>query len=117
MTTPIALGSEQFWHMLAHQPEVLASHIASIDAVSLQRTLEQHASLVAWVGAAFESAKIAESYADLEYDTAHARAMLAAREENDARTQKPKTVEVLKAEVHLHPEVMARTKTVIEAQQ
>lgn len=121
MTTPtpentIELGSPQFWTMLKTDSAFLAAEVVKIDLVALEMTLQRHAGLRAWVSAQFEAAKVAEAGAKNEVERARARATLDARKVDDARTNKPKTVEVLKAEVELHSGVITREDGYLEAQ-
>jgi hypothetical protein len=111
------LGSREFWERLSLEPEKLAAEICSVDVVNLDVTLQHHSALRAWVNAAHESARIAEGKAEWEVTKARARATLKGKEEKDPHTEKPKTVEVLKAETETDTEVVRCTEALFLAQE
>jgi len=102
----IELGSPEFWKKLEEDPRNLAAEICTIDLVSIRMTLQYHAALRAWLNAAHEIARTDELRAEFEQTRTRARIMLAAKESLDHVTGKAKTVDVLKAEVEVHPDVV-----------
>lgn len=111
-----ALGTAAFWDLLKTQPETIAREVCKIDLVDIEGTLQRHAGIRAWVGAAFESSRIIEEQAKWRLAKTRGRVLLEARTLHDPNTNKPKTVEVLKAEVDVHPDVNAGEEEVLEAQ-
>lgn len=99
------LGDAEFWQRLADQPALLAYEIASIDVANLDETLQRHSSLVAWLNATYELARIDQEAAEYEHTKAEARAVMKARESADAATGKAKIAQVLDAEAALNHEV------------
>lgn len=102
------LGDKEFWTRLEKGPAQLAAEIASIDVVNLDQTLQQHASLRAWVNATHEAAIIEVEVAEYEVTKSRARALLKAKEDLDPTTGKHKVGDVLKAEVEGNAEVIER---------
>lgn len=111
------LGSPQFWDALKTNPEQLAVTVCSINAADLDRTLQEHPALVAWVVAAHESAKIVEARARWELTKAEAIVTLRAKAQDDPDTEKPKTIQVLRAEVDASPEVGEATDHLFTTQE
>ena len=111
------LGDREFWDRLAAEPERVASEICSVNAVSLDTTLQQHASLRAWVNAAHEAAVIQEKRCKLAVTKARARALLKAKETSDTHTGKTKTVQVLDAEVETDEEVVKTENLLLDAEE
>lgn len=106
-TNAVEMGSPAFWQRLANDPRLLAAQVCSIDAVNIELTCQQHAALRAWVNAAYEVARTEEMKAEFEQTRARARALLEAQKTLSAATGKPKTVDVMKAEMELTAEVIA----------
>jgi hypothetical protein len=98
------LGSPEWWRQMATSPETLAAQVCYINTVDLDRTMQRHAALHAWVGAAFERARVEEERAKWEVTKAHAKALL-----DNAGTKnwagKTKTVDEVKASAELDEEV------------
>jgi len=109
------LGSAEFWDRLKQSPEALAAIVCMIDMEDLDRTLQRHASLVAWINAAFERARIEEEQLRWEVTKARASALLLAREVPDKITGKPKTVDVLNAEAEVSLELAAANNKLVES--
>ncbi len=103
----IELGNAKFWERLESDPKKLAMEVCLIDISNMNAALQKHAALRAWVNAAHESARIEEEQADYALTKAKATALLKAKEAKDKHTEKPKTVEVLKAETELDDAVIA----------
>lgn len=103
------LGSAAFWLELDEDPKALAAAVCFIDMARFDQTLQRHASMHAWIAAAFESARIAYEETQWELDKASARALLAARGKDEV-TGKTKTDAVTKAEALLAKEVDALTR-------
>lgn len=102
----LELGSPEFWQRLASDPSALAAQVCSIDLVNLEKTLQHHAGLYAWVAASFEAAEIAEERAKWTLDKAHAIALLHAKQTPDPDTGKAKLADVLKAEAATSADVL-----------
>jgi hypothetical protein len=117
MHMAVELGSKQFWERLNNDPQKLAAEICLIDVTHLERTMQQQASLRAWVNAAHETARIAEARAEFEVTKASARALLRAKGEKDPDTTKAKTGEVLKAEAAVDPDYLLKMEDYLSAQQ
>jgi hypothetical protein len=92
------LGTTEFWERLSFEPARLAAEVCFIDVVNLDDTLQQHASLHAWVNAAEESARIGEERARWNVTRSRAIAILDAKSTPDQQTGKPKLAAVLEAE-------------------
>lgn len=118
---PVELGSPEFWARLQADPAALAAQVCSIDLRNLDDTLVSHPALRAWLNATHEVAKIEEEKAQWELTKARAEVMLRAKADEDAEpaetdskgkpkaAKKAKTVDVLKAEVEVHPDVINAT--------
>lgn len=103
----VELGSADFWQKLADNPAKLAAEVCLIDVSNLDRMLQRHAALRAWVNATYELARVADDRAKWELTKAQSRALLAAKAILDPTTGKNKTVPVLQAEVDGDEEVQA----------
>ncbi len=110
------LGSPAFWDLLTTNPSLLAKKVAEIDLIDLERTLQEHPGLRAWVGAAYETARIREEEAKWGLTKAKARAFIEAKKELDPDTGKWKSVATLEAERDLSEEVNDATNELHEAQ-
>lgn len=117
ITLELELGSPEFWKRLADDPRAVAAQVCSIDLVNIEQTMQHHSALRAWLNAAHESARIDEMSAEFEQTRARARAMIKAQESLSAVTGKAKTVDVLKAEVELAPEVIDADKAYVAARE
>lgn len=95
----IELGSADFWNRLKQDPELLAAEVCSIDLGDLDTTLQHHPALRAWVNAAYEGAAVEVEQAKWNVGKARAVATLTVKKQKDPDTAKPKTVQVLAAEV------------------
>lgn len=113
----IELGSAEFWSRLDREPERLAHEICSIDLTNLEQTLQQHSGLRAWLNAVYERMRIDEERAKWELTKTTAYTLLFAKETVDANTGKPKTVQILQAEVDTNPAVQEATTTLHALQQ
>lgn len=109
------LGTEAFWSLLRSQPELVAKEVCAIDLINIEETLQKHSGLRAWVGAAFESCRIQEEQAAWRLAKTRGKVLLEAKGAMDPNTGKAKTVEALKAEVDVHPDVDAAEQEVIVA--
>ncbi len=109
------LGSTQFWEQVDMDPERLAAEVCFIDVPALDLMLQRHASLHAWVAAAYELARVDEEKAKWGVVQAEAEALLLAREQPDQVTGKPKIADVLKAEAATAKEVKAAMKAQFSA--
>ncbi|KKN68891.1 hypothetical protein LCGC14_0446770 [marine sediment metagenome] len=107
---PLELGTAAFWTRLTKEPAALAAQICAIDLVDLDTTLQQHASLRAWVNASYEVARIGEEKLKWELTKTRASLTYSASRVNDPVTDKPKTIAVLNAEVDNDPLVENVTK-------
>lgn len=104
---PVELGSKEFEVRLRGDPARLAAEVCSIDVVNLDKTLQEHAALRAWVNATYEMARIALERAEWEVTKTRATVLLrVAREAERPDGKKGKTVGVMEAEVTLAPEVV-----------
>lgn len=110
------LGSAAFWQRMVTEPERLAAEVCFIDITDLDKTLQRHASLYAWVCAAHEAARIHEERGKWDVTTARARALMTAKTTPDA-ANKAKTVQVIEAEVELDETVRAATTVLLERQE
>ena len=106
MKTTTEIGSAEFWQRLHDEPGRLAAEICFIDVARLDEMLQRHPSLRAWVNSAHEVARVEEDRSKRELTKARARALLAAKAENDPNTNKGKTVAVLDAEVEQDKDVL-----------
>lgn len=111
----VELGSTDFWQQLAADPALLASEVATIDLARMDETLQTHASLVAWVNATYELARVEQERWEFELTKARAMALLAARAVNDVHTQKAKIQVVLEAEVETNTNVV-QAQQMLQAQ-
>lgn len=102
----IQLGTTEFWDGLRNDPAALAAKVCTIDMANLDETLQQHASLHAWVSATYEVAKIHEHRAKWEVTKAEATVRLQLRTLPEP-SGKLKTEKTLDAEVEVSPEVQA----------
>lgn len=119
---PVELGSPEFWARLKADPAALAAQVCSIDLRNLDETLVTHPALRAWLNATHEVAKIEEEKAQWELTKVRAEVMLKAKSEEEGAeadvdgkgkpkaAKKAKTVDVLKAEVEVHPDVVRATE-------
>lgn len=112
----LELGGAQFWSDLRMDPKALAATVCHIDLNDLERTCQRHPALRAWINAAHETARMNEEKAEYALKLAQARALLQAKSEKDAHTDKAKTVQVLDAEVQLNEEVQRLTALLHAAQ-
>ena len=111
------LGSVEFWERVENDPERLAMEVCKVDLVNLEQMLQKHPSTRAWVNAAHEVARIDEERARWHVTKARAEALLAAKSVPDPHTGKPKTVNVLDAEVECVESVRAATEELLAAQE
>lgn len=110
------LGSKEFWERLQSNPGALARDICQIDLVNLDRTLQEHPALRAWVNAAFETSRVAEERAKWELTKTRARTLMRVKSEPDGNG-KPKTVQVIDAEVDNDEEVQKATDHYLHTQE
>jgi hypothetical protein len=113
----IELGTPAFWAELETNPARLAAEVCTIDLVNMQQTLQQHASLYAWVAATFESASVAVERAEWNVTTLKAHALLEIKATPDPHTNKPKVVDVIKSEADVHPTVQAAMAEYLKARE
>ena len=113
----IELGSTDFWERLKTDPARLASEVCMVDVVTLDNTLQLHASLRAWVNASHEAARIQEERLKWEETKIRARAFMDSKAVADAITGKPKTVDALKADVDLNPIVQEAREALLDQQE
>jgi hypothetical protein len=88
-----------------------------VDMVNLEQTLQQHASLRAWVNAAHEVAETEYASGKWELTKAEAIALLRLKAETDPTSGKvvSKTVQVLEAEVQASQEVLDANTALLQA--
>lgn len=114
----VSLGGAAFWEQLSDNPARLAAQVCLIDVHNMDRTLQRHASLRAWVNAQHETARVEEERAKWELTKTRARVLLQdVRMTADSQTGKTKTKDVAEAEVELHDDVVACTEALLTAQQ
>ncbi|KKL72279.1 hypothetical protein LCGC14_2086480 [marine sediment metagenome] len=113
----VELGNKAFWDRLTDNPARLAAEVCMVDVANLDRTLEQHAALRAWVNASHEAARIGEERLKWEHTKARARVLLTARQELDGVTGKNKSVAVLDAEVTCSTEVQEAMSALLDQQE
>ncbi len=101
------LGTIDFWDQLIKNPAKLAREVCTIDVISLDKTLQEHPALRAWINASFEAARIEEEKGKWDVTKTRAMVLYAASRENDEKTGKTKTLAVLEAEVDCNPKVQA----------
>lgn len=106
------LGTTEFWDKLRDDPAALAAEVCSIDLVNLHMSLQMHAALRAWVGAAHESARVAEARVNWDLTKARALAMLRFGEVGG---RPPK--HVLDARVEGDDDVIELTEALLNAQE
>lgn len=93
------LGTPAFWDQIQSNPMVIAKAVAEIDLVDMERTLQTHPALRAWINAAHETTRIEEERAKWELSKTRAEALLRVKSTADPHTGKAKTVAVIDAEV------------------
>lgn len=103
----LELGTQGFWKQLLQDPASLAKEVCTIDLVDLDKTLQQHPALRAWINAAHEVARIEEEKLKWEETRTRAGVLLAAHRLMDETTGKVKSVAVLTAEVDCDPIVQS----------
>lgn len=122
------LGTSEFWQHLKDDPAGLARQLCTIDMVNLDRTLEQHPALRAWINAAYEVARVEEEKCKWTLTKAEAIATLLFAKEKDPLTKKAKLATIIKAEVsndlevkramnklHAQMEIRGALKAVVDA--
>ena len=87
------LGSAEFWQRIQADPARLAAEVCFVDVAELDKTLQKHPSLRAWVNATHEVARIEEERAKWRLTVARARALLAATGTVDERKALADTAE------------------------
>ncbi|KKL52437.1 hypothetical protein LCGC14_2285480 [marine sediment metagenome] len=92
------LGNTAFWENFKTDPASLAALVCSVDVINLDRTLQQHSALRAWVGATYECARIEEEKLKWQVTKTRALALLFAKKEMDPDTNKANGRAVLAAE-------------------
>lgn len=113
----VELGSADFWTRVQSEPARLAAEVCTIDVANLDRTLEQHAALRAWVNATYEVARISVERAEWELTKARATILLRVKAIVDPDTGKAKTMGVIDAEVVLSEEVQKATEDLRSVQE
>ena len=106
------LGTEEFWARIRTDPAQLAAEVCSINIAKLDETLERHASLRAWVNAAFEVARINEARAKWEQTKAQARATITIKQSKPSAT-----VQMVEAERDLDPAIENATEHLFTQQE
>ncbi len=110
------LGNTAFWENFKTDPASLAALVCSVDVINLDRTLQQHSALRAWVGATYECARIEEEKLKWQVTKTRALALLFAKKEMDPDTNKPKALAVLAAEADI-AESVQQAGAALHAQQ
>jgi len=117
---PVELGSQEFWDRLTQHPAKLGAEVCMVDVVHLDRTLETHPALRAWVNATYEVARIQVERAEWEVTKARAIKLLDVKAQEDAAKVgggKGKTVDLMKAEVEVSSTVQAAMEALLDAQE
>lgn len=109
------LGSKEFWQRLREDPKALAVEVCTVSLVDLDKTLYEHSGLRAWVNTAYENARTAKAQAEWKVTKTRASVLLNAKATLDAQTNKPKTVDAVKAEVDNDPTVDAAENELLQA--
>lgn len=108
-------NSAEFWHRLKEEPRAVAAEVCFVNMKDLDGTMQRHAALHAWIGTAFENARVEEEETKWELEKAQGRALLAAKKTKDPDTNRAKTAGVLKAEVVLDEAVQTAQRAVFAA--
>lgn len=111
------LGSQEWLARLENEPAKLAAEVCLINVADLDTTLQQHASLRAFVNSLHEATKAEETRAEWELTRTRARVLLQAKNAKDESTGKDKTVAVLSAEVDVHEDVVQAMDHLLTVQQ